>query len=202
MNKPALSFGLLGVAPLLALFGCGSGPSTTPSTQAPVPTTLAPAPTPTPNPFLAQCGSPTPTALIGMRLKIHADNGAKKQLDSKPIVANTDGYCVKTGQGSPSAVFCETRPEGSTEREACDALVVGKAKDTGKVGPTWTWNGKPCYAEGDAGGQPGCYNMENQFLVLARGPGLYEACASDTWPLAPPGANTDGGSRCSNIPID
>jgi hypothetical protein len=44
--------------------------------------------------------------------------------------------------------------------------------------------------------------MDNQFLVLARGPGVYEACASDAWPLAGPAANTDGGSRCSNITID
>jgi hypothetical protein len=199
MNKPVFALGLLGVIPVLALFGCGSGSSTTPSNpQTPTPTTLAPAPTPTANPFLAQCGSPTPPALFGMKLKIHVDNGERKQLDSKPIVANVDGYCGKVGFGA-TVQYCETRPEGSVEREACDGLVVGKAKDTGRVGPTWTWNDKPCFAAGDTGGQPGCVNYpDNQFLIVARGPGNYLACASEDWPVAPPSSATagDGGSRC------
>jgi hypothetical protein len=199
MNKPVLAFGLLGVVPVLALFGCGSGSSTTPSNpQTPVPTTLAPAPTPTPNPFVALCGSPTPPPLMGMKLKVHVDNGDRKQLDSKPIVANVDGYCSKVGTGGPTAPYCETRLEGSTQREACDGLVVGKAKDTGKVGPTWTWNDQPCFAVGTTGGQPGCINLDNQFLIVARDPGNYLACASGEWPVAKAGAgpNTEDGSLC------
>jgi hypothetical protein len=204
MNKPFFACGLLGVVPVLALFGCGSGSSTAPSnppTTTPA-TNPTPAPTPTPNPFLAQCGVPTPPALYGMKLKIHIDNGYRKQLDSKPIVANIDGYCGKVGFGQ-TVHYCETRPEGSTEREACDALVVGKAADTGRVGPTWTWDGNPCLAVGDADGEPGCVNSDNQFLIVAKGPGEYLACASDAWPLSAPSSTLiEGGSRCGSWTVE
>ncbi|HWW93700.1 MAG TPA: hypothetical protein VN375_10070, partial [Vicinamibacteria bacterium] len=62
----------------------------------------------------------------------------------------------------------------------CDILITGNASDTGRPGPTWTWNGKPCFPIGsNAGGIPGCENHpDNQFLVIARGPGSYLACSS------------------------
>lgn len=186
--------GLSAIFAVLTLAGCGSSPSTSSST--PPPTTL-PAATPPPTtqpPLLAQCGTPTPPALAGMKLKIHADNGFKKQLDSKPLVANVDGYCGKVGFGS-TVKYCETRPEGHLQREACDGLVVGKAQDTGRIGPTWSRNGKPCLAPGDAGGDPGCVNLDNQFLIIARGPGNYLACASEEWPMAA------GESRCGGLEI-
>jgi hypothetical protein len=185
---------LLAIIPVLTLVGCGSSPST-PST--PLPTTLpAATPPPTtqpPSPFLAQCGTPTPPPLAGMKLKIHIDNGFKKQLDSKPLVANLDDYCGKLGFGS-SVKYCETRKEGDLQREACDALVVGRA-DTGRVGPTWSRNGKPCLPPGDTGGDPGCVGLDNQFLIIARGPGNYLACASEEWPMA------EGESRCGGFEV-
>jgi hypothetical protein len=187
---------LFSIIPVVTLAGCGAGPSTSSST--PPPTTLPVATTPPPttlSPFLAQCGTPTPPPLAGMKLKIHADIGFKKQLDSKPLVANVDDYCAKVGFGS-AAKYCETRPEGHLQREACDGLVVGKATDTGRVGPTWSRNGKPCLAPGDAGGDPGCVNLpDNQFLIIARGPGNYLACASEEWPMAA------DGSRCGGLEI-
>jgi hypothetical protein len=184
---------LFGIMPALIAPGCGGAPST-PSTPPPttVPVLNTPPPTTLP-PFLAQCGAPTPPALAGMKLKIHIDNGFKKQLDSKPIVANVDGYCGKVGFGS-SVKYCETRKEGDLQREACDALVVGKA-DTGRVGPTWSRNGKPCLPPGDTGGDPGCVGLENQFLIIARGPGNYLACASEEWPVAA------GESRCGGFEL-
>jgi hypothetical protein len=191
MNKMKV-FALI---PVLTLGACGSGPST-PSTPPPttLPVVIAPPPT-TLSPFLAQCGTPTPPALFGMKVKIHIDNGFKKQLDSKPIVANLDGYCARVGFGS-GVQYCETRPEGDLQREACDALVVGKATDTGRIGPTWSRDGKPCLAPGDSGGDPGCVNLsDNQFLIIARGPGSYLACASAEWPMAA------DGSRCGGMEI-
>jgi hypothetical protein len=185
---------LLGIIPVFTVVGCGSNPSTPSS---PPPTTLPVVTTPPPttlSPFLAQCGTPTPPALAGMKLKVHIDSGFKKQLDSKPLVANLDDYCGKVGFGS-TVKYCETRPEGHLQREACDGLVVGKAKDTGRVGPTWTRNGSPCLPPGDAGGDPGCVNLDNQFLIIARGPGNYLACASEEWPMAA------DGSRCGGLEI-
>jgi hypothetical protein len=137
-----------------------------------------------------------------MKLKIHINNGYRKQLDSKPIVANIDGYCGKAGF-NPDARYCETRPEGNLQREACDALVVGKAEDTGKIGPTWTWDGNPCSAVGDTGDKGGCVNMENQFLIVAKGPGEYLACASEDWPLSDPSSVLrEGGSRCGSFIVN
>lgn len=199
MNKKRSCF-LVGlpfaIIPVLTLVGCGSSPST-PSTP---PATTLPAATPPPpttqppSPFLAQCGTPTPPPLAGMKLKIHINNGFKKQLDSKPLVANVDGYCGKVGFGS-AVKYCETRKEGDLQREACDGLVVGRA-DTGRVGPTWSRNGKPCLAAGDTGGDPGCVSLpDNQFLIIARGPGNYLACASEEWPMAA------DESRCGGLEI-
>lgn len=198
MKKPLVLIGLLGSLPLLHFAACGgSGSSTTPSTTPP--TTQPPVTTPptTQSPLLAQCGDPTPPPLYGMKLKIHVDNGYRKQLDSKPIVVNVNGYCGKVGLGGDSTRYCETRPEGNLQREACDGLVVGRASDTGRIGPTWTWNGQPCFAAGDTGGAAGCVNLpDNQFLIIARGPGIYLACASGAWPVA-----ADGGSACGGFEV-
>ena len=128
-----------------------------------------------------------------MKVKVQSVSGAARWLlDSRPQVFNVDGYCGKIGFDS-RAKYCDTRPEGDAQREACDALVVGKAKDTGRVGPTWSDpDGKPCVGAGDTTTQPACINNpDNQFLVVARGAGQYLACASEDWPLG------DGGSRCA-----
>jgi len=100
-------------------------------------------------------------------------------LDSKPLVEDMNGYCQKVGFGS--AKYCETRLEGDLQREACDALAVGKAKDTNRYGPTWTYNDKPCISAGAPGN--GCINHDtNQFLAVAKGAGNYLACAADDVP--------------------
>jgi hypothetical protein len=184
---------LSGMIGLFALCGCGGS-----SNPTPIPTaTPPPTPAPTPTPFATLCGSPSPPPFAGMKVKVHVvTNSLRWQLDSRPLVANIDGYCGKVGF-DPGARNCETRPEGHPQREACDGLIVGKA-DTGRVGPTWEDpNGKPCLSPGDTGTQVACINTENQFLVVARGAGQYLACASNEWPLAEPSsALPEGGSRC------
>lgn len=179
---------------LAALFGCGGSSSTAPTpgsvpTAAPVP---APSHTATPDPVVAQCGSPRPTQLVGIRVKVHGVSGTGRAvLDSKPIVANVDGYCAKAGFGAADK-FCDTRPEGHSERHACDAVAVGKAKDTGRWGPTWTGHDQPCGAFGS--NHPVCVNHpDNQFLVIAKGGGGFLACAADDVALA------SDGSRCGGI---
>ena len=110
-------------------------------------------------------------------------------LDSKPIVLNVDGYCERvTGVGGK---FCETRLEGDLQRVACDYMVVGKA-DNGRWGPNWYLNNKVCGGDN----AESCNNhTTEQFLAIAKAPGKYEACASDSVPLA-----TDG-SRCGMYEI-
>jgi hypothetical protein len=128
-----------------------------------------------------------------MRVKLQLDNGFRKQLDSWPLVPNVDNYCRRVGL---DGIRCETRPEDHAQRPACDALVVGRATDTGRFGPTWSRNDQPCIPAANPG-DPGCSNHpDNQFLVIARGRGTYLACASGSVPLA------DGGSRCGGFEID
>ena len=135
------------------------------------------------------CGSPTPPPLLRMQLKVHAGEPGRFVLDSKPLVVNENGYCDKVGFGDWK--FCETRPEGHPEREACDYLVTGKAQDTGRWGPTWYYGDALCASlPGVCGNHGG-----NQFLAIAKDKGEYRACAAPGWPLAP------SGTRCGTIEI-
>ena len=124
-----------------------------------------------------------------MHVKIHDDSGGRKVLDSKPLVANVDGYCDKVGFGDWK--FCDTRPEGHPERVACDYLVTGKAEDTGRWGPTWFYGSDLCsYSPGDCANHP-----SEQFMAIAKSEGTYEACAAEDWPIA------SNGTRCGTIEI-
>ena len=191
-----LTFVLIAVAS--SSYSCGSGSSTGTNSNpipAPPPATV---PTPTPPPdFRALCGDPLPSPLYGMKVKINADNGFRKQMDSNPVVENTgrgtpDSYCGKVGFDS-RALFCETRQEGHPQRTACDALVVGRASDTNRFGPTWTMNGRPCQSA-DVPQQGGCSNHpDNQFLAIARGDGEILACASNEYAAT--------GARCGGCTV-
>jgi len=172
------------LAVLLPLGACGGSSDSPTVTPTPV---VTPTPAPTSTPVAASCPAPTPPPLRYRAIKVHNDLGYRKVLDTKPLVENVDGYCGKVGL-SANARFCETRPEDSPERAGCDYMAVGRAKDTGRYGPTWFYEGRPCAAGPD---QPGCTNHEsNQFLVVAKGPGEYAACAADEVPLV------SDGERC------
>jgi hypothetical protein len=131
---------------------------------------------------------PTPPPLYGIAVKVQVGTSGRKTLDSRPQVINVNGYCESVGFGG---FFCFTRREDDPQSVACDYMAVGQASDTGRWGPTWTADGKPCT---DAEG-PGCQNHPgNQFLVIAKGEGLFSACAAPDIPLS-----TDPrrpGSRC------
>lgn len=186
---PSIRFAL-GLVAAAALPACGgSGSPTVPPTSAP---TTQPTPVLTPTPPTLNC-SPTPPPLRYVAVKVHDDQGYRKILDSKPVVQNVDDYCARVG--APGKFFCDTRVEGDPQREACDYLAMGRAKDTGRYGPTWTYEGKPCVAGAD---EPGCANHQtNQFLVVAKGAGEFMACAADGVPVDPA-----EGSRCGLIRIE
>ena len=141
LSRPAL-VATAAAALMTAFSACDSSSGTTPTP----PTTAVPAPTPTPTPtpdplaaLKAQCGQPMPTPLYGIKVSVQLDNGFRKLVDSRPIVINegqgtTNSYCGKIGFDS-RAPYCDTRPEGHPQREACDILVVGRASDTGRYGP-------------------------------------------------------------------
>jgi hypothetical protein len=98
-------------------------------------------------------------------------------MDSRPLVADIDDYCRRTGQDGR---FCFTRLEGHPEQADCDRMAMG-ISDTGRYGPTWTFDGRPCT---DTGSEPGCYHHStNQFLAVAKGNGDVMACAADDVPV-------------------
>ena len=94
----------------------------------------------------------------------------------------------KVGAGE-SVRFCDTRLEGDPQRTACDYLATGKSPATGRWGPTWYWNGKPCDGENFTS----CANhQDNQFMAIAKTSGLYEACAGPGVPIHPDGQACGG----------
>lgn len=180
------------------LIQCGSNASTPTANPTPVATSSpkpTPTPTPTPTPVSGLpagmvCSSPTPPPLLRMHLKIHADEGGRLVLDSKPLVVNVDHYCDKVGFGDWK--FCDTRPEGNPERVACDYLATGKAEDTGRWGPTWFFGNDLC-----AYFPNNCANhATEQFMAIAKTKGTFEACAAEDRPVDPTG------SRCGTIDIN
>jgi hypothetical protein len=187
---------LCGALVIGALVHCGGGSSPTqpPSTVPTVPvTTTTTAPTAIVLPAGMVC-DPTPPPLYRMLPQQWRQRGNGWILDSKPQVMNVDNYCQRIGE---SGRFCDTRPEGDPQRTACDYLAVGQASDTGRWGPTWTIDGRPCDAPGTTGGSNPCVNdSENQFKALAKGSGLYEACASR---LAK--ADPTEGSLCGQVEV-
>jgi hypothetical protein len=159
--------------------GGGSGVPNTPSTPVPTPTP-APAPTPTPNPFAAACGSPLPPLAdaYGFGIKVQTEpTRNKKILNASPLVRNVD-YCQAAGFGAFS--FCNTRPESSAQRAACDHYLSG-ISDTGRMGPNWFQdvNGRllRCGGSGVPNEAPDCsLNETNQYLLDVFAGGTYVAC--------------------------
>jgi hypothetical protein len=180
------------------LVHCGGGGSSTPSggttvTTVGVTTTTTTVPAGIVLPAGMVC-DPTPPPLKRVLPQMWRPRCDGWILDTKPQVMNVDSYCQRTGQGG--GAWCDTRPEGDSQREACDYLAVGISSETGRWGPTWTYEGKPC----DPPNQPGssnCLNYpDNQFKAIAKGPGLYEACASALARVDP-----EQGERCGQVRV-
>jgi hypothetical protein len=120
------------------------------------------------------CGAPAPPAVSRIEVKIHNSSHDRALLDSTPQVGPDMAYCRAIGF-TDNRSYCPVRPEGHPERVACEAARVGRAADTGRVGPTWTANGQPCTG---ARSSASCVNHDsNQFLVFAYGSGTFRACA-------------------------
>lgn len=118
------------------------------------------------------CMNPTPPPIDLFKVVIHNDQGYKKVLDSTALVYGRE-YCTEIGF-TDGRSRCPSRPEGHPQVEACNEFLVGRAKDTGRIGPTWTYNGLPCLESSDDGR---CVNhYDNQFLVFVFGPGTARAC--------------------------
>lgn len=177
MRKPR--FPLLLLAAAAAACGGGSTPAT-PNT--PPSTTPTPAPAPTPPPVDPALCTPKPPALGRMNVEVLYDVGFRKVLDATPLVGPDTGYCASLGY-TDGRRFCPARLEGDPLRPSCDALLVGRATDTGRLGPTWNRNGRECEPPAatppEGQGRARCVNHgDSQFLVYAFGSGDFAACAA------------------------
>jgi hypothetical protein len=198
--KCALLASLLAVS--LVAGSCGEDasapaePGPLPNANALIPSAPAPQPTPTPTPGTAPdtdtfpaspgspadagggasegCGDPVPPAVSRINVTVHGSSPGRVLLDSTPLVGPDPAYCRLIGF-TDGRLHCPVRTEGHPERAACEAARVGRATDTGRVGPTWSANGKGCGGDGGAS----CVNHpDNQFLVFAYGSGRFRACAA------------------------
>ena len=167
-------------------------PEKLPNAAALIPAAPAPQPTPTPTPGTGtdeeplpaitggeedagSCGAPEPPPVSRINVKLHGQQSDRALLDATPLVGPDAEYCQRIGF-TDGRSFCPVRPEGSPERSACEEYVTGRAADTGRAGPTWSANGRPCNGP-DGGGS--CSNHPgNQYLAYAYGAGRFRACAA------------------------
>jgi hypothetical protein len=170
---------LPGPTPIPVTPGPGPTPKPTPAPTAPVPNP-APTPSPTPKPSPtptpdtggispSDCKNPTPGPVSRINVTVHIVGANRDILDATPLVGPDGDYCKAVGF-SDGRRYCPTRPEGHPQHTACDALAVGISPDTGRVGPTWEYNGQAC-TFGPCENHP-----DNQFLVMAFKPGIFKAC--------------------------
>jgi hypothetical protein len=119
------------------------------------------------------CYRPFPPPLYKMNCRDYMNAGDHHVIDSTPIVADPL-YCQAVGY-TDGRIQCAIRPDGALDREACENWRIGTAKDTGRVGPTWTKkDGSYCTDK-----ESGCVNSPNsQYQLLAYAPGTYTVCAN------------------------
>ena len=125
------------------------------------------------------CGKPYPEPISRWAAKIHMKGPEYVTLDSTPLVGPDANYCAAIGYTDGRPV-CPVRTEGSRDRVACEAWRVGKARDTGRDGPTWQYmNGETAeYCKGLA--VNGCENHpDNQYGLWAAKGGRYVMCAQN-----------------------
>ncbi len=120
------------------------------------------------------CTKPYPPPVTRFNAKIHLWGGEYVTLDSTAIVGPDHEYCTLIGYTISD--LCPVRVTGDPQRTPCEEWAVGKAKDTGRYGPTWTINGE--YCKGLA--VNGCENHPNdQYALLAAKGGRYVMCGEN-----------------------
>jgi hypothetical protein len=198
VERRPLSWILVASACVAAL-ACGSlhSPTETPSNQSAnaasspgdpnlvLGGTPAPSPSPSPSPEgggqpspspasgegATECGQPLPPAISVVDVKLHLRGTENWVLDSTPLVGPDAEYCRKIGF-TDGRSMCPVRPEGNPQRSACELYAVGRAKDTGRAGPTWYLGGRFC-----TGKSSGCENNgDNQYQLNTYVSGNFKAC--------------------------
>jgi hypothetical protein len=119
-------------------------------------------------PLASGCGRPYPPPISRFNCKVHFKNKEYYTLDATPLVGPDLTYCNAVGFVGRS--ICPVRQEGADDRVACENWRVGRAKDTGRPGPTWTKaDGSYC-----TGPDSGCqHHPDNPYLLLTYQGGSY-----------------------------
>jgi hypothetical protein len=125
-------------------------------------------------PIGSGCGRPYPPVVSRFKCKVHLKSKEYYTLDSTPLVGPNVAYCNSVG--FVGQAICPIRPEGTEDRVACENWRVGKAKDTGRPGPTWTKaDGSYC-----TGPDSGCQNSpNNQYQLFTYVGGSYTVTAEN-----------------------
>ena len=119
------------------------------------------------------CGRPYPPPISRFNVHVHGRAPEYYTIDSTPIVGPDKSYCFAAGF-TDGRTLCPVRPEGSPDRIPCENWRVGRARDTGRPGPTWT-NDTGALCTGSASN---CSNHpDNQYDVLVYKSGRVKACA-------------------------
>jgi hypothetical protein len=119
------------------------------------------------------CGRPFPPPISRFNVKVHFRAGEYWTLNATPLVGHDVEYCAAIGY-TDGRSLCPVRPEGHPERLACEEWAVGRAEDTGRIGPTWFLEDHLC-----TGPESGCQNApDNQYLLWAYASGHYSACTA------------------------
>jgi len=125
-------------------------------------------------PIGSGCGRPYPPNITRFQCKEHMANSQWRVLDSTPMTGPDSAYCAAIGFTDGRSI-CPLRPEGAEDRLACENWRVGKAKDNGQPGPTWTKDGSFC-----TGPDSGCERIpDNQYQLLAYRSGTYVVSAEN-----------------------
>jgi hypothetical protein len=172
--------------PALALSSssCGGGSASPVVSSTPVPTPI-PTPTPDPNvpPAGSGCGQPYPPKITRFAIKVLYRLPDYWIVDSTPLVGPDAAYCAAAGFTDGRSI-CSIRPEGASDRSACELWRAGTSKDTPpRPGPTWTLktpDGKVGYCTGPASGCDHFTGDEmGPFSIKAIASGIYTVCTAD-----------------------
>jgi hypothetical protein len=125
-------------------------------------------------PIGSGCLKPYPPPVTRIKCEVHMKGSEYYTLDATPMVGPNIEYCASVG--FPDRSICPIRTEDAPDRTACEQWRVGKAKDTGRPGPTWT-KADGSYCTGPASG---CSNHpDNQFQLWTYGKGSWVATAEN-----------------------
>jgi hypothetical protein len=120
------------------------------------------------------CGRPYPPKVTRFNVKVHMKSPEYYTIDATPIVGPDVAYCAAIGF-TDGRSLCMLRPEYGPfeDRAACENWRVGKAKDTGRYGPTWTIEGTGKYCTGV---ESNCtVNPDTQYQIFVYRSGKFRA---------------------------